>query len=419
MIDINLLRKNPNLIIENYKKRLDNELINRVKKLIELDKKWRENKKKEDELRKKRNLMAKKLSKSQNEGEIKKLRFLKKEIDKLTQENKILKEKIDKEMLYLPNLLHETVPIGKDENDNIVIKIWGEKPDIPNAKDHIDLMKEFDLFDIKRASKISGARFYFLKNEAVLLEQALIKFALDELIKKGFTLLIPPYMLRHTAMQGAGWLPVGEEDVYKIEGKDLYLIGTAEQPIASYHMNEILSRDELPKYYCGISPCFRTEAGAHGRDTKGIFRVHQFEKVEMFMFTAPDESWKEHEKLIKFAEEFQQKLGIHYRVVNICSGEMGMTAAKKYDIEAWFPGQKKYREVVSCSNCTDYQARRLNIKFVEKHGANEKLFVHTLNSTALAISRSIVCIVENNQTENSIKIPKVLQPYLGFKEIIK
>lgn len=326
--------------------------------------------------------------------------------------------KLEYYLSRLPNLTHETVPLGKDESDNVVVKVWGERPQFSfKPKDHIDLGINLNLIDIERAAKVSGARFAYLKHEATLLEFALIKYALEEVVKDGFIPVIPPVLVKREAMYGAGFLPLGEDDIYWIKGEDLCLAGTAEVPLAAMHMNEILDEDMLPLYYTGFSTCFRTEAGAHGRDTKGIFRVHQFDKLELFKFTTPETSWEEHEKLIETVERIYKGLRLHYRIVNVCSGELGVAAAKKYDLEVWLPGQGKYREVVSCSNCTDYQARRLNIRY-RKDLKEKPRFVHTLNSTAIAVGRVLVAIFENYQREDgSIGIPEVLTPYLGFREI--
>jgi len=273
------------------------------------------------------------------------------------------------------------------------------------------------LVDMERAAKISGARFYFLKNELVMLNLALQRFALEYLSKKGFEIIEPPFMINKKAM--AGVIPMGdfEEVIYKIEDEDLFLIATAEHPLGAMRMKEILDKKELPVKYAGISPCFRKEAGAHGKDTKGIFRVHQFDKIEQFIFCEPKDSWKLHEELIKNAEGIFKALKVPYRGVNICTGDVGYVAAKKYDIEGWFPGQGKYRELCSCSNCTDYQSRRLAVKYrPEQHLKSE--YVHTLNSTAIAIQRAICCIAENYQTKKGFKIPKVLQEYMGgLKEV--
>ncbi|RLF60513.1 MAG: serine--tRNA ligase, partial [Thermoplasmata archaeon] len=329
-------------------------------------------------------------------------------------------EKIEKEIkriLYrLPNILHESVPIGTDESDNVVIKTWGKLPKFDfEPKDHIDLGLNLDLIEMERAAKSSGSRFYYLKKDLVKLNYALIQFALEMMEKKGFILFQPPYMVRRKVIESATDLGDFEDVIYKIEGEDLYLIPTSEHALLALHMDEILEENELPLRYCGVSPCFRKEAGTHGRDTKGIFRVHQFEKVEQFIFCKPEDSWSEHEFLLKNAEEIFQRLEIPYRVVNVCTGDIGTVAAKKYDIEAWLPGQGKYREVVSCSNCTDYQARRANIRYRGKPNEPTK-FVHTLNSTLIATERALIAIMENyQQKDGSIKIPRVLVKYMNGK----
>jgi len=278
----------------------------------------------------------------------------------------------------------------------------------------VDLLEEYDLADIERAGKVAGARFYYLKNQLVLLELALIRFAMDRMVERGFTPVSPPLMIRRAAMEGVTDFAAFEEMIYKVENEDLYLIATAEHPLVAMHMNEILEDSELPKKYVGISPCFRKEAGAHGKDTKGIFRVHNFYKVEQVVISRPEESDKFMEELVGNAEDILQALELPYRVINICSGELGAVAAKKYDVEVWMPAQQKFREVVSCSNCLEYQSRRLRIRIRRK---GEKVFAHTLNSTALATTRIMVAIMENFQEEDGIRIPKELVPYTGFDYI--
>jgi seryl-tRNA synthetase len=317
--------------------------------------------------------------------------------------------------MRLPNLLHETVPQGKDENDNVQIRAWGNIPKFTfTPKGHIDLGLALDIVDIERAGKISGARFFYLKREAVLLDNALINFAIDEMVKKGYIPIEPPYLMRRKPYEGVIALSDFEDVQYKIENEDLYLIATAEHPVAAMYMDEVLKTEDLPLRFVGLSTNFRKEAGAHGKDTRGIFRTHQFNKVEQFVFSKPKDSWKIHEELIHNAEELTQKLGLPYRVVNVCTGDIGTVAAKKYDIEIWMPAQDAYRETISCSNCTDFQARRLNIRYREKEGEGPKGFVHTLNSSALATGRTIVAILENCQQEDgSIIIPEVLRKYMG------
>jgi seryl-tRNA synthetase len=317
--------------------------------------------------------------------------------------------------MQLPNLLHETVPYGKDENDNVEIRKWGKAPKFTfPVKGHIDIGLDLDIIDIERAGKIAGARFFYLKKEAVLLDNAIINFALDEMVKKGYVPIEPPYLMRRKPYEGVVALSDFEDVLYKIENEDLYLIATSEHPMAAMYMDEVLKAEDLPLKLAGLSTNFRKEAGAHGKDTRGIFRTHQFNKIEQFVFSKPEDSWKIHEELIRNAEELVQKLALPYRVVNVCTGDMGTVAAKRYDIEAWMPAQNTYREMISCSNDTDYQARRLNIRYREKEGAAPKGFVHTLNSTALATGRTIVAILENYQQEDgSIIVPEALRKYMG------
>ncbi|HEU0143799.1 MAG TPA: serine--tRNA ligase, partial [Nitrososphaera sp.] len=328
--------------------------------------------------------------------------------------------KFNRLMMTLPNWLNETVPVGKDERNNVIVSQNGSiiRPNF-SPKDHIELATTLDLVDLNRAAKVSGARFYFLKNELVKLNQALISFAFDFLSGHNYTLIQPPYMIRREPMVGSVILNDFEDVIYKIEEEDLYMIGTSEHAIASMHMDEILEGIKLPIRYAGFSSCFRKEAGAHGRDMKGIFRVHQFEKVEQFTYCRPDESWREHERMLSLSEEFFKQLGIPYRVMLLCSGDTGKISAKTYDIEGWMAGQNAYREIVSCSNCLDYQARRLHIRFRDKTNEETHL-VHTLNSTLVATERTMVAILENFQTsEGSIEIPKVLQKYMGGLQEIR
>ena len=359
------------------------------------------------------------------------------EISRLEEESRINEESFSKYIRSLPNFFHETVPLGKDENDNKITREYNGKlkvikkltdgikkseeeimvnkevPGILQIKNHIDLTDGLGLIDLERAGKISGSRFYFLKNEMVKLSMALANFAIDYLIKEGYTVVQPPFMIRRDAMEGAVILSDFEETIYKIENEDLYMIGTSEHPLASMHMNEILNGKNLPIRYGGISTCFRKEAGAHGKDMKGLFRVHQFEKVEQFVFCKPEESWKEHERLLQITEKFYEILEIPFRTIILCSGDLGKVSAKTYDIEAWFPAQNSYREICSCSNCTDYQARSLRIRY--RNNPNDQTsLVHTLNSTLVAIQRTLVAILENYQTvKGTIIVPEALKKYMG------
>ena len=312
--------------------------------------------------------------------------------------------------------------LAEDEKDNVVIKEWGRPKKFDfKVRDHLELGEMWDLIDIKRASKISGARFGILKNEAVLLEFAIIKFAYDMLLKERFVPVIPPGLIRPEAMKGMGYIDT-EEDLqerYFLEKDKLFLIGTAEQSIGPMHKDEIFEEDQLPRRYLGFSSCFREEAGSYGKDTRGIFRVHQFDKIEMFSFTKPEDSQIEHKFLLSLQEQLMQALKIPYRVVKICSGDLARPSASTYDIETWIPSQQKYRETHSASNCTDFQARRLNIRFRCK-SANKLEFVHTLNATAFAIGRTLIVIFENyQQRDGRIVVPKVLRKYIGFKHIPK
>ncbi|MFH1774120.1 MAG: serine--tRNA ligase [Methanobacteriota archaeon] len=423
MLDINLIRENPEIVKNDLRKRGSLEKIAIVEELLNWDRKRRGLITRTNELKHLRNLISQEISKLKAEGEdfSKKLKEIKEIPEKIKEseaEIQECEEKLRQLLFKLPNILHESVPEGRGEEDNKEIRRWGKARRFEFAKDHIDLSLALDLVDIDRAGKAAGARFYYLKNELVLLNYALIKFALDEMREKNFILWQPPYMLRRRGVESATDLSDFEDVIYKIEGEDLYLLATSEHALLALHIDEILDGKILPLRYCGISPCFRKEAGAHGRDTKGIFRVHQFEKVEQFVFCKPSESWKEHERLISNAEELFQSLEIPYRVMNVCTGDIGSVAAKKYDIEAWLPGQGKYREAVSCSNCTDYQARRANIRYREDPGKPTS-FVHTLNSTFVATERALVAILENYQRKDgSIKIPEVLIPYMnGITEI--
>jgi len=426
MLDIKIIRENSELILNNLKKRRKKDYIIMFKQLIEKDNNWRELKKQIDELRYKRNELTKEIQllKQKNENvlinkRIKEAKTIPKKIKELDDICK--KIEIEKKFLLLriPNLLHETVPFGQDKEGNIIVNKWGKKPDfIFPPKPHVDLVKALNLADIERAAKTSGTRFYFLKNQLVELEFALILHSIRILKKRGFKLMIPPTLVRGFIMEGGGFLPTFREDVYKIEDEDLYLVGTSEAPLVGFHEDEILYEKDSPIRYGGFSTCFRTEAGAHGKDTKGIFRTHHFEKVEMISITNSDESWDEFDYLFETAELFWQSLGIHYQKVNICTGDIGIVASKKYDLEAWYPSQNQYRELVSTSNCTDYQARRLKIRYREKDGMPTKI-CHTLNSTLIAIQRGLTCILENYQKEDgSIEVPKVLQKYVDFKEIV-
>ncbi len=420
MLDIKLIRANPELVRNNLKKRGDSENLKLLDELTKCDKRWRKLLTKLNELRHERRLLTTEIADLKKNGKdvctkISKAKTIDTEITSLNQQVNEYEEKVRYYLMRIPNLLHESVPIGKDEHDNVPIRTWGETPKFSfPVKDHIDLGLSLDIMDIERAGKIAGARFFYLKKEGVLLDMALLNFALEEMIKKGYTPIEPPFLMRHKPYEGVVALSDFENDLYKIENEDLYLIATSEHPMAAMFMNETLKAENLPMKLVGMSANFRKEAGAHGKDTRGIFRTHQFNKVEQFVFCKPEDSWKIHEELIQNGEELVQKLGLPYRVVNVCTGDIGTVASKKYDIEAWMPAQNAYREIISCSNCTDYQTRRLNTRYREKEGEPPKGFVHTLNSTALATGRTIVAILENYQQENgSVIVPKILRKYVS------
>jgi seryl-tRNA synthetase len=421
VLDLKLLKDNPQVIEDMLKRR---KLDFPIKELIVLDRRRRELISEIQGIKHNKNILAHSIAakKKTNEKiaqELEEMNMIRNKILSLDVEKTTVDSKFRHLIMLLPNIIHESVPFGEDETDNLVVKQQGtiKKLDF-KPKDHVDIATNLDLIDIERAAKISGARFYFLKNELVMMNQALIHFALDFLLKKCYTTTQPPYMIRKEAMEGAIILGDFEDVIYKVEGEDLYMLGTSEHAMASMHMNEILDGKKLPIKYAGISPCFRKEAGAHGKDMKGIFRVHHFEKVEQFIYSRPELSWKEHDDMLTVTEEFYEKLGIPYRVVLLCSAELGKVSAKTYDIEAWMPSQNAYREIGSCSNCTDYQARRLGIRFRDKTNEETRL-VHTLNSTLVATERTLVTILENYQTsKGTVEVPDVLQKYMGYiKEI--
>lgn len=417
MIDLELFRKNPQIF--------ESEINNRGLKIntsigLELDKVKRDLIFKIDRLRSEKNLASKIISGLKEEEKNKKIDQMKKINDDLKKMEAELAEVEDKFIIHFstyPNLSHSTTPVGKDESGNVVQSYYGKKPEFDfKPKSHVDLGVNLDILDEKRAAKISGSRFVFLKNEAVLLEFALIQYVLGILTRKGFTPLLPPLLVKETAMYGTGFFPVEKTQYYKTELDDLFLIGTSEVPLCAYHSDEFLDADMLPLKYTAFSTCFRREAGTYGKDLGGLFRVHQFDKVEMFIFAHPEKSWEEYEKLRGILEEIMQGFKFHYRIVNMCTGDIGAPNAKKYDLEAWLPGQKRYRELASCSHDTDFQARRLNIKYRD---GKKKELVHTMNSTACAVGRTLIAIYENYQDgDGNIKVPEVLQPYMGGIEII-
>lgn len=418
MLDIKFIRDNPEVVKEGAKNKgvkVD------VDRLLEVDKKRREVLRASEDMKAQKNKATREISRTKEEKEKRKMIMKMKELDKNSDRlNKTIKE-LDKEfnklMLQIPNLPQEDVPVGKDERNNKVLKEVGEIPKFDfQPKDYMEISKSLDLIDIERAAKVAGTRFGYLKNEVVLLEFALIRLAFDILTKEDFTLVLPPVMLKAEMARGMGYLEQNDkEEAYYLPQDDSYLIGTAEQSIGTMHAEEIFEEEELPKRYAAFSTCFRREAGSYGKDTKGIFRTHQFDKVEMFTFCRPEDSKKEHKFFLELEERLMQSLKLPYRVVNICTGDLGRPAAAKYDIETWLPSESKYRETHSTSNCTDFQARRLNIRYRTKE--RQLKLVHTVNGTAFS-QRPILMVIENYQQKNgTIFVPEVLQKYAGLKQI--
>ncbi len=410
MLDINFIRQNPEIVKKGISAKNANPKL--VDDFLALDEEWKKLIKEIDNLR----AEYKKLSEARK---IEEAKTLKTKLQTLEADLSAVEEKRQKILLQLPNLPLDDVPVGKDEQDNVVIREVGDKPKFDfQPKDYLEIAEKLDLIDIERASKVSGSRFGYIKGAAALLEFALIKLALDTAMKKGFIPVVPPVMIKEEMMKGMGYVDryEGQDETYFLEKDKLYLVGTSEQSIGPMHNDEIFNEEELPKRYAAFSTCFRREAGSYGKDTKGILRVHQFDKVEMFSFCLPEKSKEENELLFLIEEELMRLLKIPYRALKICAGDLGGPAAKKYDIEAWLPGQNQYRETHSTSNCTDFQARRLNIRYRDK--SNKLNFVHTLNGTAFAIGRTLIAIIENYQQEDgSILVPEIMQKYLNFKKI--
>src|SRR5512136_582717 len=425
MLDIRFVRSNPEMVRADLRKRNDLEKLVWVEDLLNLDARSRELKVETDLLRQRRNTIAREINSARKAGQdaaplMAEAARLPQVIKDYDTERDEIAATIRNYLMRLPNILHESVPAGKDDTENVEINRVGTPRVVDfELKNHGQLASDHGWADFERATKISGAGFYFLKGSLVLLDMALQRFALDLLSKKGYLPVIPPFMINRESYEGVTDLGDFEKVMYKIDGDDAYLIATSEHPIGAMYSNEIFEEKELPLRLAGISPCFRREIGAHGLDTKGLFRVHQFTKVEQFVFCKPEDSWTIHEELLANAEELFAGLDLPYHVVNICTGDIGTVAAKKYDIEAWMPRENTYKEVVSCSNCTSYQAVRLNIRVRDKHDFESKQHVHTLNSTAIATSRVMRAILENFQdNEGRVEIPKMLRPYMNDQEYL-
>lgn len=421
MIDPKILKDNPHLIKDMLRRR---KVEYPFSELLDLDKKRRDLIIETQNLRHRKNTLSQSIAKKKKNQE-----SVNKELDEMKNVGEMMhsleaeKSRVEKrysELIYsIPNILDESVPTGDSEKDNIVIRMHDDYIKSAFKSDHVNLANSLGLIDMERAAKISGARFYFLKSELVKMNQALINYALDFLAEHNYQLIQPPFMLRNDAIKGSIIMDDFKDVIYKIENEDLFLIGTSEHAMASMHMDEILDSRKLPLRYASISPCFRKEAGAHGKDMKGIFRVHQFEKVEQFVISNSLNSFDEQERMLNITERFYQNLEIPFRVVLLCSADTGKVSSKTYDIEAWMPGQNQYREIGSCSNCIDFQSRRLSIRHREKV-TEETQLVHTLNSTLVATERTMVAILENYQTNNrTVIVPNVLRKYMGEIQEIK
>jgi seryl-tRNA synthetase len=422
MLDLKFIRENQKKVEEAAKNK--NEKVD-VRKLLDLDKKRRSIISENEKSKHEKNVCSEKIARMKREGknpekDIKRMRELSQRISDQDGERKKLEEDIQKLLLRVPNIPHPSTPVGADESSNVIIRSWGKNPEFDfEPRPHWEIGKILDILDLPRASKIAGSGFLMLKGRGAKLQRALINFMLDIHTKKhGYQEVLPPFLSNRACMTGTGQLPKLEEDMYLLENDDLFLIPTAEVPVTNLHREEILNRDDLPLYYCAYTACFRREAGAYGKDTRGMIRVHQFDKVELVKFVKPETSYQELESLTQNAEEILQLLGLPYRLRVLCTGDLSFAAAKCYDIEVWASGLKNYLEVSSCSNYEDFQARRMSIKYREKPDSKPRL-VHTLNGSGVALPRTVIALLENYQTKKgTVTIPEVLRPYMdGIEEI--
>ena len=412
MIDINVLRNHPEDLKANLERRRADIDVDR---LVELDASIRSVRRQAEEARAEQKVAGKQiatLSADERPAAIERAGVLADEYKRLSIEAEALEAQFNGLWDAVPNLAHESVPAGGTDEDNVEIKQWGTPRVFEfEPRDHQDIGESLGIIDVEAGARVSGSRFAYLKGQAVMLELGLVRWVLEMLWGEGFTPVIPPVLVREPALYGTGFFPGDQDQVYSLEKDDLFLVGTSEVPLAALHADQILT-GELPIRYAGFSTCFRREAGTYGKDTRGIFRVHQFDKVEMFSFCHPDVSWPEHDFLFSMEERIVQALELPYRVVNVAAGDLGASAAKKYDIEAWIPSQNAYREITSCSNTTDYQARRLKIRMKDESGNR---VIHTLNGTAVAVGRTILAIIENHQqADGTVLIPEAIRSYVGF-----
>jgi seryl-tRNA synthetase len=424
MIDIKLVRENPDLFRKDLKKRRDDEKLKWLEDLLRKDKEYLDILQEVEQLRRKRNLLTQDVARIKKEGKdaskiLKEAKDIPEDIKKFEDRKNQLEKEVKNYLMRLPNITHETVPYGKDSSENVEVRKWGKLPKHDfELVSHGELAENLGVADFKKAAQVAGAGFNYMMGDLALLNQALCSYAIEVMVKKGYKLVVPPLMLNRKAYEGVTDLSDFENVMYKIEGEDLYMIATSEHPLVALYMDEVIPEEALPIKLVGYSPCFRKEIGSHGVDTRGLFRMHQFWKVEQIIFCKPEDSWKYHEELIKNSEELFKGLELPYRVVNICTGDIGTVAAKKYDLEIWMAKQKEYKEACSCSNCTDYQARRLNIRY-GKRGSGDIKLLHTLKDTAIATSRPMVAIFENFQNKDgSVDVPKILWPFMCGKNKI-
>lgn len=421
MLDVKFVRENPELVQAGLQKRGMEMGLDRF---LALEKERRRHLAEVEQLKSRRNKVSETIAQKKKAGEeaqdlIEEMRAVSQQIKEMDEQLKNMEEDIQDALLNIPNIPHETVPEGLSDQDNEEVRRWGEPRQFAfTPKAHWEIAEKLGILDFERAGKVTGARFTFYRGLGAKLERALINFMLDlHTGEHGYEELFPPFLVNSASMTGTGQLPKFAEDMFKVEKHDLYLIPTAEVPVTNIYANEILDGSQLPIYHCAYSACFRAEAGAHGRDTRGLIRQHQFNKVELVKFAHPDHSYEELEKLTGDAEKVLQLLGLPYRVVNLCAGDLGFSSAKTYDLEVWLPAFNNYREISSCSNFEDYQARRANIRFRE--GKNKPRFVHTLNGSGIAVGRTVAAILENYQeSDGSVRIPEVLRPYMGGIEVI-
>lgn len=415
MLDIRYVRQNPDLVQRNAEEK-GYKNVN-IHEVLALDTARRDLQAKADELREKRNTIAASMKGGKPSPElIEEGKAIKDELATLETELRAAEEAFATAFNWLPNMMQPDVPMGGEE-DSVEIKTWGEKTE--GGVDHLDFATKRDWVDFERGAKVAGAKFYYLKGDLALLENAITQYALQFLLSKGFTFMTVPHMVNSSVATGTGFAPRSSDqnDEYFIEGEDLSLIATAEMPLTGYHADEIIDEADLPLFYAGLSPSYRKEAGTYGKHTRGLFRVHQFNKLEMYAYTLPEQSVEVHDKLLGFEEELWQSLGIPYHIINIAAGDLGAPASKKYDLEYWSPIDGKYRELTSCSNCTDFQARNLNIRVRRSDGSVET--VHTLNGTAVSLARSLVAVIEHYQNaDGTLRVPEVLRPYLGGRDVL-